>query len=149
MRDFLALGKRRALLCRDREKTERTLVRAHGLSRLGWKELLADGVGKVPDLKIQAQKEDTFREVIDVAWHEYLSSIFRGNPENRDIFPELHDLGKARLAGDQSSLTLCALRARSRYTGTRYQAVTGEPSRLHSATVRFDKGGRIQMCEAN
>ena len=129
------------VLCRDQKKTERTLAHSHGLSRPGWKELLAKGIVKVLDLEIQAQKQGTFREVVNVTWHKHISLLFQGDPMKQDIAPEVRDLGKVRFAEDHSCLTLGDLLARSRYTGIGYQDVTGEPSRLHRAVVRFDKGG--------
>ena len=47
------------VLCRDREKTERTLAHLHGLSRCGWEELLATGIGNVLALKIRGEKRGT------------------------------------------------------------------------------------------
>ena len=133
------------VLCRDQEKTESTLAHSHGLSRFKyqWEELLAEGAGinNVLSLKIRPAKQGTFREVVNVAWHKHISSIFQGKLGSREIFPYVHDLGQVRFAAGDSCLTLGDLLARSRYTGIGYQDVTGEPSRLHRVTVRFDKGG--------
>lgn len=133
------------VLCRDQEKTERTLAHSHGLSRPGWKELLAKGIVKVLDLEIQAQKQGTFREVVNVTWHTHISWLFQGDPREQDIVPDVRDLGKVRFAEDHSCLTLGDLLARSRYTGTGYQDVTGEPSRLHQAAVRFAHPNRTDI----
>ena len=129
------------VLCRDREKTESTLAHSHGLSRCGWEDLLAAGINNVLALKIRGEKRGTFQEVVNIAWHKHISSIFQGKLGSRDTSPYVHDLGKVRFVEDRSCLTLGDLFARSRYTGTGYQDVTNEPSRLHSVKVRFDKGG--------
>ena len=125
------------VLCRDQDKTETRRKHSHGLSMFGWGQLLYDGIENVLQLRIRGCS-GVFQELVNVAWNKHISSIFQGVQGSRDVFPYVHNLGEVSFARGNFCFTLGDLISRSRYTGTGYQDVTGEPNRLHSVTVRLD-----------
>ena len=134
----LAVG---LVLFKDHETVEGSFKR-HGLKRLGWNLTLDSGVVDVLGLEIKAQKEGTFRALAANTWHGCVAQTYQGKVRRQDLYPEIRDLGPAAFARDDSTLTLGDLISRSKYTGGSYAAITGEPGRVHRATVRLD-GGRV------
>ena len=78
---------------------------------------------------------------MNVAWHKHISSIFQGESGSQDVYPYVHDLGEVSFSKGDTCFTLGDLISRSRYTGSGYQDVVGEPDRLHRVAVRSGKGG--------
>ena len=91
----------------------RALSLAIDRDTLGWGQVLGDEIANVLQLRIQAGS-GAFRELVNVAWHKHISSIFQGEPGSRDVYPYAHDLGEVSFSKGDSCFTLGDLISRSR-----------------------------------
>ena len=126
------------MLFKDQQKDEESF-KTHGLKTHKWKQSLSYGLANVLGLKIKATT-GTFRDLADNTWNWNIAQTYQGDLRKRDLYPELWHLGAIAFARDDSTLELRDLISRSKYTGGDFGDITGEPNRLHRATVRLDHG---------
>ncbi|MCY4560556.1 MAG: YaaC family protein [Chloroflexi bacterium] len=126
-------------LTRDARLTQRLWPSSHGLTPVGWRNVLYDTGGDLLKLAVRATK-GTFRHVVETVWHGHIETVLYGRHDRRDTAPYTHRLGEIGFIDDGSIVTFADLVSRSRYTGGLYGSATRRRRSLLRATVWMNPG---------
>ena len=128
-------------LIRDARLNQRDWPASHGLTPVGWRNVLYEGKGDILDLGIKANK-GTFQHIVNTIWHGHIETLLYGKRDRKETAPYTHRLGKIKFVKDGSRTTFADLVSRSRYTGGLFGSATKRRRSLLRGTVWMnpDKG---------
>ena len=116
-------------LIRTAGLTQENWPAGHGLSSVGWRDILYSEKKDILQLAVKATK-GMFRHFVDTVWQGHIETVFFGRDRQVDTCPYGHRLGAIKFGNDGSCFTFAQLAARSRYTGGYYGSTTDRPQSL-------------------